>query len=51
MAAGNKAANLWVSRVIPTVLVGIVGYVTWVVVVLVCCEPQPPMPLCTNIDT
>lgn len=34
----NKAANLWVSRIIPLILVGIVGYATWVVVVLLCGE-------------
>lgn len=34
----HKAANLWTSRVIPLILVGIVGYVTWVVVVLLCGE-------------
>lgn len=32
----QKAVNLWVSRIIPLVLVGIVGYVTWVVVVHLC---------------
>ncbi len=32
----QKVVNLWVARVIPIVLVGIVGYVTWVVIVLVC---------------
>ena len=32
----QKAVNLWTARIIPVVLVGIVGYVTWVVVVLVC---------------
>lgn len=31
-----KIANIWIARVIPVVLVGIVGYVTWVVIVLVC---------------
>ena len=41
MAAINKAANLWVSRIIPAILTGIVGYVTWVVVVLVCSEQYP----------
>ena len=37
----NKAANLWVSRIIPVFLFGLVGYVTWVVVVLICglCVP------------
>lgn len=34
----HKAANLWTSRIIPLILVGIVGYVTWVVVVLLCGE-------------
>ena len=32
----HKTLNRWVSRIIPLVLLGIVGYVTWVVVVLVC---------------
>jgi len=36
MACDQKAANLWVARFIPVVLVGIVGYATYVVVVLVC---------------
>ena len=35
----NKAANLWVSRIIPVILVGLVGYVTWVVIVLICGRP------------
>ena len=32
----QKAANRWVARFIPMVLIGIVGYATWVIVVLVC---------------
>ena len=36
MAFDQKAANLWVARFIPLILIGIVGYVTWVVVALVC---------------
>lgn len=32
----HKAANLWTSRVIPLVLIGIVGYGTWVMIVLLC---------------
>ncbi len=32
----QKAANLWTSRIIPLILVGIVGYVTWVIIVLLC---------------
>ena len=35
-ASINKATNLWVSRVIPLVLVGIVGYVSWVEIKLLC---------------
>lgn len=31
-----KAVNIWTARVIPVILIGIVGYVTWVVIVLVC---------------
>ncbi|KAL8805035.1 MAG: hypothetical protein Q9182_002237 [Xanthomendoza sp. 2 TL-2023] len=39
MASVNyKAINLWTARVIPTVLVGLAGYTTWVVVVLVCVD-------------
>lgn len=34
----QKVANRWVARVIPVFLVGIVGYATWVVVVLVCVD-------------
>ena len=29
-----KAANVWTARIIPLILIGIVGYVSWVVVVL-----------------
>lgn len=36
MPMNQKVANLWVARIIPAVLVGIVGYGTWVVIVLVC---------------
>ncbi|KZF22954.1 DHHC zinc finger membrane protein [Xylona heveae TC161] len=32
----QKTANVWVARVIPFILVGIVGYVTWVFVALLC---------------
>ena len=32
----QKVVNLYTARVIPIILVGIVGYVTWVVIVLVC---------------
>ena len=34
----QKVANLWVARIIPLILVGIVGYATWVIIVLVCGE-------------
>ncbi|KAI9682663.1 MAG: palmitoyltransferase pfa5 [Trizodia sp. TS-e1964] len=34
----EKAANLWVSRIIPLVLIIITAYATWVVVVLVCVD-------------
>lgn len=36
----QKAANVWTSRIIPLILIGIVGYVTWVVVMLLCGEPE-----------
>ena len=36
----QKAVNLWVSRIIPLVLVGIVGYVTWVVILRLCGQRQ-----------
>ena len=29
-----KAANVWTARIIPLILIGIVGYATWVIVVL-----------------
>lgn len=32
----QKVANRWIARIIPLVLVGIVGYGTWVIIVLVC---------------
>ncbi|KAL8667556.1 MAG: hypothetical protein Q9168_007230 [Polycauliona sp. 1 TL-2023] len=49
MASVNqKAINLWTARVIPVILAGIVGYATWVVVVLVCGQsvhlPLPTSP-------
>lgn len=31
-----KAANIWTARIIPFFLIGITGYVSWVVVVLLC---------------
>ncbi|KAL6718822.1 Palmitoyltransferase pfa5 [Lecanora helva] len=37
-AFDHKAANLWVSRVIPLVLIGIVGYVSWVVIARLCVD-------------
>ncbi|KAL9039413.1 MAG: hypothetical protein Q9180_002543 [Flavoplaca navasiana] len=48
MASVNqKAINLWTARVIPVVLAGIVGYATWVIVVLVCIDyllkPSPTL--------
>ena len=36
MACNEKVANLWAARVIPIILIGIVGYSTYVVVVRVC---------------
>ena len=35
-ASINKATNLFVSRIIPLVLVGLVGYVSWVEIKLLC---------------
>lgn len=35
-SAINKATNLFVSRLIPLVLVGLVGYVSWVEIKLLC---------------
>lgn len=40
-AASQKCANVWTARIIPLILIGIVGYVTWVVVVLVCGQRRP----------
>ncbi|KAL8650839.1 MAG: hypothetical protein Q9210_003594 [Variospora velana] len=34
----QKVANLWVARIIPLILVGIVGYATWVIIFLVCVD-------------
>ena len=42
-ASINKATNLWVSRVIPLVLVGIVGYVSWVEIKLLCGQGFQPI--------
>lgn len=36
MACNEKVANLWAARVIPAILIGVVGYSTYVVVVQVC---------------
>lgn len=38
-----KTANIWTARIIPIVLAGLVGYVTWVFVVLVCGQPSGPV--------
>ena len=35
-ACNQKAANIWVARIIPIVLVAIVSYSSWVIVVKVC---------------
>ncbi|KAF6239638.1 hypothetical protein HO173_002184 [Letharia columbiana] len=37
-ASINKATNLWVSRVIPLILIGLVGYVSWVEIKLLCVD-------------
>ncbi|KAL8693760.1 MAG: hypothetical protein Q9218_001456 [Villophora microphyllina] len=34
----QKALNIWTARIIPLVLAGIVGYSTWVIIVLVCVD-------------
>ena len=44
-ASINKATNLWVSRVIPLILVGIVGYVSWVEIKLLCGQAFQLIPL------
>ena len=31
----HKTANLWTARIIPAVLIGIIGYASWVVTKLV----------------
>jgi palmitoyltransferase len=41
----QKAINRWTARVIPLIILGIVGYVSWVMIELVCgmlkeCKPQ-----------
>lgn len=36
IADRNKAVNLWTARVIPMVLAGVVGYATYVCIVLLC---------------
>ena len=33
-----NAANIWTARIIPVILIGLVGYVSWVVIVLLCGE-------------
>ena len=33
-----KAANIWTARIIPLILVGILAYVTWVFIGLLCGE-------------
>lgn len=32
----NVATNLWVARIIPLILAGVVGYATYVLVVILC---------------
>lgn len=34
--APNQAANIWTARAIPLVLMGVVGYATYVLVVRLC---------------
>ena len=36
--APNRKANIWVARIIPVVLIGIIGYGSWVVTKLICSE-------------
>ena len=42
----NRRANIWVARIIPVILLGIIGYATYVVTKLVCADyllnPSPP---------
>ena len=33
-----KAANIWTARIIPVIIVGILAYVTWVFIGLLCGE-------------
>lgn len=33
-----KAANVWTARIIPLILVGLLAYVTWVFIGLLCGE-------------
>ena len=35
-----KTANIWTARIIPLVLIGLAGYVTWVFLVFVCGQRQ-----------
>jgi palmitoyltransferase len=37
----DKTVNVWAARVIPFLLAGIVGYVSWVMVKLICGEGSP----------
>lgn len=46
----QKVANVWIARVIPIVVVGILGYATWVVVVLVCGQYIDTVLSCTCAD-
>lgn len=32
----HRKANIWVARIIPAILFGIIGYASWVVTRLVC---------------
>lgn len=36
MAYDPKAANKWTARIIPLILLGLIGYAAWVVTKLVC---------------
>lgn len=36
VSCDQKAANVWVARIIPVILIGIVSYASWVVVARIC---------------
>lgn len=38
----EKVANLWAARIIPVILIGIKGYVSWVIIQLVAGKFEGP---------